>query len=225
MNRALPLLLSLSSILLPGCFFEDVGRPSGDDSGSPLDDSGDGPDDSGRDTDDSGDPPDDTGPDDTGDPDALECDPSVVDWPEAWADLEAEVLVETNAVRAAGADCGVHGVMPPVGPLAMEPHLRCAARVHALDMGMRGYFDHDSEGGPLGDTFDERIHNAGYPSGWLGENIAAGYPTPHDVVAGWVASDGHCANLMNGAYDDIGVGYAYVSESKYGAYWVQDFGG
>jgi len=163
-------------------------------------------------------------PDDTG-TSALECDPSVEGWPGDWAALEEEVLAATNEVRARGANCGEYGRMPATDPLQMEPHLRCAARVHALDMGTRDYFSHDSQGGPLGRTFDQRIVNAGFSGTTLGENIAAGYPTAQDTVDGWVDSDGHCSNLMNADFRYIGVGYASVRGSTYGSYWVQDFGG
>jgi uncharacterized protein YkwD len=204
-------LLPLGCLLCAGCtWLEDIGPghdsvPDGDTAEDTASDTGD--------------------PTDTGVPDPSECDPSVVGWPAAWVELEDAVLAATNAVRQAGADCGKHGLLPAAGPLVMEPHLRCAARVHALDMGTRDYFDHASEGGPLGDTFDERIRTAGFSGLTMGENIAAGYPSVEAVLAAWVDSDGHCANLMNGAFTDIGIGYASVPGSTYGRYWVQDFGG
>ena len=131
----------------------------------------------------------------------------------------------TNEQRALGVNCGVYGYQPAVGPLEMEPHLRCAARVHALDMLTRGYFDHDSPGGPLGDSFDQRIITAGYSGGAMGENIAYGYASPQSVVQGWLASDGHCQNMMSDWFSDLGVGYASLPGSEYDPTWVQDFGG
>ena len=56
-----------------------------------------------------------------------------------------------------------------------------------------------------------------------GENIAAGYRTPADVVAGWLRSPGHCRNIMTPARD-LGVGLAEVDGSEYRFYWVQMFG-
>ena len=51
-----------------------------------------------------------------------------------------------------------------------------------------------------------------------GENIAMGYAAPAAVVAGWMNSEGHRANILNSAYIKIGVGY--VAD---GHYWTQQF--
>ena len=39
----------------------------------------------------------------------------------------------------------------------------------------------------------------------VGENLALGYPTPLAVVAGWMGSEGHRANILNPTYTQIGV--------------------
>ncbi len=51
-----------------------------------------------------------------------------------------------------------------------------------------------------------------------GENIAMGYFTPESVVEGWMNSPGHRANILNGGFTTIGVGY---NSSK--RCWVQLF--
>lgn len=58
---------------------------------------------------------------------------------------------------------------------------------------------------------------------YKGENIACGFGTPQSVVEGWMNSEGHRKNILNGNYSKIGVGY-YVDESGY-PYWVQIFAG
>ncbi|MDE6031817.1 MAG: CAP domain-containing protein, partial [Oscillospiraceae bacterium] len=55
-----------------------------------------------------------------------------------------------------------------------------------------------------------------------GENAAAGYYKPEDVVEAWMSSDGHRANILKPNYDKIGIGFVY-SDDSYGAYWVQLF--
>jgi uncharacterized protein YkwD len=40
-----------------------------------------------------------------------------------------------------------------------------------------------------------------------------------------LGSSGHCANIMNPAFELMGAGHATVPESTWGAYWVQTFGG
>jgi uncharacterized protein YkwD len=54
-----------------------------------------------------------------------------------------------------------------------------------------------------------------------GENIAAGQKTPEEVVNGWMNSEGHRANILNGKFTTIGVGY--VEGGSYGSYWTQEF--
>ncbi|WP_139983472.1 CAP domain-containing protein [Nocardioides litoris] len=130
--------------------------------------------------------------------------------------LLQQVLDLVNRARARGATCG--GVRhAPVGPLRAEPRLSAAARAHALDMGTHDYFSHTSL-----DSRDpgDRITAADYRWRSYGENIAAGYTGAVAVVDGWLASPGHCRNLM-GAFDEIGLGHAYVTGSTYGHYWVQ----
>ncbi|MBP5553743.1 MAG: hypothetical protein J6X94_02620 [Lachnospiraceae bacterium] len=59
--------------------------------------------------------------------------------------------------------------------------------------------------------------------GRLGENIAAGQRTPAEVVDDWMNSPGHRANILNGKFTKLGVGYVYVPGDMYGHYWVQMF--
>jgi len=147
-------------------------------------------------------------------------------WQADWAALECEVLELTNEARAQGADCGTEGAFAPAPPLEMQDQLREAARYHSQDMGEREFFAHESPGGPNGDTMVDRIENAGYTDWqYLGENIAAGQTTAQEVVSGWLASDGHCSNLMSPDFEEIGIGYARVPGAPYqGIYWTQDFG-
>jgi uncharacterized protein YkwD/putative cell wall-binding protein len=77
------------------------------------------------------------------------------------------------------------------------------------------------------DTIDSMEHstNAWRTSkatpGWslcCGENIAYGYRSASDVMSGWMNSPGHRANVLDGRYTHIGVGY-----SASGNFWVQVF--
>lgn len=141
-------------------------------------------------------------------------------WNSAWVTLENQVLTLVNQKRAAGATCG--GVAkPPVAALTSNAKLRCAARFHSRDMGNKNFFSHT---GSNGSTFVNRIDNAGYVWTAAGENIAAGQTTASAVVSGWMASTGHCNNIMNGNFKNLGVGYSYKSTATYKHYWTQDFG-
>ena len=56
-----------------------------------------------------------------------------------------------------------------------------------------------------------------------GENMAAGYQTPAEVVEGWMNSPGHRANILNENFNQIGIGYAYRYGTDYSHYWIQIF--
>lgn len=137
------------------------------------------------------------------------------------ANYQAEVLRLVNARRAAGASCGARGTFPAAPALAWNDALASAAYAHSLDMATKNYFSHDSQDGR---TFSQRITAAGYSWSTVGENIAAGQDTLAAVIDGWMASDGHCANIMNAAFKDIGLGCARNASSQYGIYWTMDLG-
>lgn len=130
------------------------------------------------------------------------------------------VLELTNAARAQARVCGSTS-FAATAPLTYSTQLEQAAQGHATDMANKNYFSHTSLDGR---TFDQRINATGYPWRTIGENIAAGQSTPESVVSGWLASAGHCANIMNPSFKELGVGYAYNANSTYRSYWVQDFG-
>ena len=57
----------------------------------------------------------------------------------------------------------------------------------------------------------------------VGENIAAGQPTPQAVVEAWMDSPGHRANILNPNFGRMGIGYFYYSDDSYRHYWAQLF--
>ena len=124
---------------------------------------------------------------------------------------EAEVLRLVNVERAS-AGCS---------PLRSSSLLVGVARAHSLDMGDHRYFAHEGRDGRS--PFD-RMRAAGYRGGLMGENIAAGQPTPAAVMDAWMHSPGHRANILNCGYRVIGMGVAKVAGSPFGIYWTQDFG-
>lgn len=105
--------------------------------------------------------------------------------------------------------------------LAIDEDLVEAAQSHSADMAQHDYFSHT---GRNNSSFAERLLSAGFTGAPGGENIAAGYPSAADVMAGWMDSEGHRANILRCGFRTIGVGYATESSSKYFHYWTQDFG-
>lgn len=135
--------------------------------------------------------------------------------PTASAEFEAEVLQLVNKERRAQG----------LSPLSMDMDLTRSARYHANDMAIEDYFSHpsqDRENGrliPACETFRRIGAFSNSPSG---ENIAAGQQTPASVMDSWMKSPGHRQNILSGART-LGVGVAR-GKSRFGIYWVQNFG-
>ena len=123
---------------------------------------------------------------------------------------EQQVFALTNAQRTTNG-CPV---------LTWNSTLATVARAHSQDMATKNYCDHNSLNGTT--TPAQRLTAAGYVWRQMAENIAAGQATPADVVATWMGSAGHRANVLNCSLKDIGVGFA--TGGTYGTYWTQDFG-
>ena len=123
-----------------------------------------------------------------------------------------------NEARSAKRKCG-KTTYKKVKPLVWSDSLGQAAVAHSTDMASGNYFSHYSRNGASPFT---RIKATGYRYSSAGENIAAGYDTPAQVVKAWLKSPGHCKNIMKKSYTQLGVGYA--EGGKYGTYWTQDFG-
>jgi len=126
--------------------------------------------------------------------------------------FELEVVLLVNAERA----------NQGLAPFQVDDRLTAAAQGHSRDMAQNDFFSHT---GSNGSQFNERIVDEGYSGGPLAENIAAGHSSPEAVVAGWMNSPGHRANILNASLGHIGVGHVVEAGSQYGHYWSQSFGG
>jgi len=131
-----------------------------------------------------------------------------------------KLLTELNAARTRPRQCGAQS-FAAAPPLAWNATLASAAESNSRSMANNNYFDHK---GRNGGTPGDRAELAGYIGQQIGENIAAGQDSARKVVEGWLASPGHCANLMNPAFTEMGAAYATDARSEYGIYWTQAFG-
>ena len=127
---------------------------------------------------------------------------------------ELDLLGRVNEFRAARG----------LPTLAISDTLTAAAKWMSADMAVNDYFAHTSQDGR---SPTQRMADAGYPAfaTWTGEDLAAGYTSTADVLAGWIGSPAHYAVLVNPEYHAIGIGRGYASGSVYGWYWTADFGG
>ena len=134
--------------------------------------------------------------------------------------VSRRILELVNAARAAGRRCGAK-YFAPAAPLALDASLTRAALAHSEEMARYGAFDHR---GHDGSTPAQRVEHAGYGAHRIvGENIAAGAMSPAEVTDGWLASPGHCENIMDGRFTQIGIAYAASPNPEVGLYWTQDF--
>lgn len=134
--------------------------------------------------------------------------------------MAIEAIRLTNEARNQRRQCGDQ-TYDAVGALAWNEQLAEAALAHSVDMAARNYFDHTS---PDGENPGARVAETGYDARTWGENIAAGYATIEQAIAGWLNSPGHCANIMNGNFNEFAVMSAQSPNSAYGTYWTMVLG-
>ncbi|WYV00227.1 CAP domain-containing protein [Oceanobacillus sp. FSL H7-0719] len=123
----------------------------------------------------------------------------------ALSQFELQVVELTNQERAKNG----------LQPLKVDNKLSEVAREKSRDMASNGYFDHNSPS--YGSPFD-MMKSFGISYRTAGENIAQGQKTPQEVVNAWMNSPGHRANILNGEFTHIGVGYV-----EQGNHWTQQF--
>ncbi len=122
--------------------------------------------------------------------------------PDSIHTFEQEVIHLTNLER----------INRGIPPLHYSENLRLSSYNHSLDMAVNDFFNHT---GSDGSTLVTRAQGAGY-SNWtiLAENIAAGYNNAQAVVAAWMASPGHQANILRDTVREIGVGIVFQADDQ-----------
>ena len=136
------------------------------------------------------------------------------------ADIRDAFLAAVNQARSVTQICG-NTPYGPAPPVSWSGNLAMAAYLHSEDMVLNNFFSHT---GSDGSSPGQRISRQGYPWWTYGENIAVGYPTVSAVIQGWLGSAGHCQNMMNPAFTEIGAGYAIgpFGGSPAARYWTFD---
>jgi uncharacterized YkwD family protein/spore coat assembly protein SafA len=121
---------------------------------------------------------------------------------------------ENEVVRLVNAERAKHGLQP----LSINWELARVARYKSQDMANKGYFSHTSP--TYGSPF-RMMEDFGIRFSAAGENIAYGQRTPQEVMRDWMNSPGHRSNILNGTYNQIGVGLGKNSRGV--LYWTQMF--
>lgn len=125
-------------------------------------------------------------------------------------DFRAELLRLVNERRARGAVCGAD-TLAAAPALVWQTAIAQAAARHSQDMVDKSFFSHT---GSDGSSAGQRLSASGYAWSRWGENIAYGYSSSAAVVDGWMKSEGHCRNLMNPAFSEMGLACVRQSQSK-----------
>gem|GEM_PF-1219727 len=126
---------------------------------------------------------------------------------DAW---RAEILRLVNVERAR------------VGLAAVTQNqtLENQATQYACEMIHYNFFAHVNPA--TNSRLEDRVQDFGYDYYMIGENLAAGQPSPQQAMSDWMASDGHRENILNATFTELGVGVR--TGGTYHTYWVQEFG-
>jgi uncharacterized protein YkwD len=122
-----------------------------------------------------------------------------------------------NDIRARGASCGSRS-FAPAPPVRLSRILNDVALRHAADMAQHDYFEHEDLSGR---SPAARVRAVGYAEKLVGENIAYGPESADEVVKGWLASPGHCENIMDPRFAEMGFASSPGRMPRRGLYWVQ----
>ena len=126
------------------------------------------------------------------------------------AKLASHVLELVNQERA----------QEGLAALAHNAVLEAQATQYACEMIHYGFFAHTN---PFtGTQLENRTAEFGYVYACIGENLAAGQPTPEEAFEAWMISEGHRYNILHPQFTELGVGVR--TGGDYGIYWVQEFG-
>jgi len=140
--------------------------------------------------------------------------PSNTCTPQENSDYEQQILAMINNARAQN----------NLNPLTLKSKLSAAAYMHSKDMACNNYVDHT---GSDGSTWFTRIHAQNYAYSYASENIYVGNPdfggSPQGAFTWWMNDQIHRDNILNTKVSEIGIGYAFYTNSSYGGYYTVDF--
>lgn len=126
------------------------------------------------------------------------------------------IIKYINQIRANAQICGEKPYQPAQA-VSWNVKLFNAAQAHSRDMAANNFFSHL---GSNDSNVSARVANQEYQWNAVAENISGGTDTPEQTLESWMASPGHCRNLMNPQYSEIGMSCAVNVTSEYGIYWT-----
>jgi uncharacterized protein YkwD len=128
-----------------------------------------------------------------------------------------EVLRRLNEVRLHGMVCHASGTASVAAPLRWSDSLAAIAATQSAEMAALNRMIHrDSQDRAL----DARLGAGGYPFRAARENIAVGYPSLDEVMQAWLASEAHCANMLDNAVLEAGLACSDSDSVRGDRYWT-----
>jgi uncharacterized protein YkwD len=124
-------------------------------------------------------------------------------------------LAALNRLRQEARRCGSQD-FAAAGPLRWSPLLLDSAQHYAKDLAQRDRIDHVGEAAR---SLRLRLADAGYAMKSAGENLAGGPETLDEVITTWLASPGHCENLMWPSFSEAGLS-CVTGPGQLQRYWV-----
>ncbi len=160
---------------------------------------------------------------------------NLLDVPTISSNFKNQYLNAINQARKESQDCGTYGDFSAAPLLTWNEKLYNSAYAHSKDMATTNTFSHagsgqasDEVGVSLGrgSSAGERISFYGYKWSRYAENIGAGtdIDSAEEIVLQLMNSDGHCANIMNPLFTEVGMAMVKNSNTDYVHYWTQNFG-
>ncbi|MBA2568650.1 MAG: CAP domain-containing protein [Actinobacteria bacterium] len=126
------------------------------------------------------------------------------------AAYEADIVRRMNAIRT---DRGLRA-------LRISRQLSAAAAYHTNQMGLRGFFEHESANGAEFWKRIERFYPSSRAGSWsVGENILWGSPeiSASAAIREWMQSPPHRENILSGEWREVGLGATHFPSAP-GAY-------
>jgi uncharacterized protein YkwD len=142
----------------------------------------------------------------------------------ATAERSAQARLDPTLARDLGAAINEARLAHKVRRLTVSGALARAARQHALVMGRLGFFSHSSADGASSGTRITSFYAVGGSAGWaVGEVILWGKQglSASQVLARWLSSDPHRAQILDRRWRDIGVAAVEVDDAP-GVYAGRD---
>ena len=148
---------------------------------------------------------------------------------------KANYLSLINDARAVARTCGAEGYFPAVTAVTWSNKLYKSAYEHSQDLANSNTWSHNGSGTIYDwsgyainkkSTMQDRVATYDYQWRRISENISAGTQrdTAQEAIDSWIASPGHCVNLMDPKVTQVGMALAKNTSSEYTHYWTQNFG-